>query len=79
VIRSFSPVRLTDGFSDSLGGSFHNFRVFLIQANKRDWDALRLQEDWGMDSPIVFGKEGKIDYPCLAINWSVMKNKRALI
>lgn len=33
-----------------LGRVIHNFRVFLTRANKRDWDAVRLQGDWGADS-----------------------------
>jgi len=28
---------------------------------------------------MAFGKEKEIDYPCLALNWSVMKNKQMLI
>jgi len=28
---------------------------------------------------MLFGKEKEIDYPCLALNWSVMKNKQMLI
>ena len=70
VIGLFSPVRLTDGFSDSLGGSFSISESSPDRRTKENGIPFDFKGDWGgVDSSdgIWEGRGNKLSVSCLKL------------